>query len=145
MGDIKTKKCNCLGTKKLRDIAYIKSELRREHALQGLAVKHLKRTFGNPTPESTERNQAEDEEIVREAEDSQERGSKSDSESEDDTVPSDAQIPPAQSFTRLAQQMGVAADADSDLDADEEEPENGDVDSEQAGHSTHATRQVSFP
>jgi hypothetical protein len=50
MGDIKTKKRNRLGMKKLRDITYIKSELRRCHANDGITSKRLKRQFGNPKP-----------------------------------------------------------------------------------------------
>ena len=38
-------------TKKLRDIAFVKSELHRRHAEEGTARKRLKRHFGNAKPQ----------------------------------------------------------------------------------------------
>ena len=77
--------------KKLHNITYIKSELHRRHANDGIASKRLKRQFGNPelttnidiAEASGAQNHVEDEELVWAAEDSNnasdgESGSESD-------------------------------------------------------------------
>lgn len=58
MGNIKTKKRNRLSIRKTRDCAFIKGELRRQHAKQGTARQGLKRQFGNkePTPNLSQNN-----------------------------------------------------------------------------------------
>jgi len=70
MGDTKTKKQNKMKPQKLQDIMYVKSDLRRHQAKDGTARRRLKRHFGNTEPKgnSTNRDQIEDEEIVRAAE-----------------------------------------------------------------------------
>jgi hypothetical protein len=85
-------RCNRLGTKKLCDITYIKSELRHRHANNGIASKRLKQQFGNPEPTtntnvaaaSGAQNCVEDEEMVRVAKDSNESDGESSSESDED-------------------------------------------------------------
>jgi hypothetical protein len=47
MGDMKTKKRNKMTTKKLQDVTYVKSDLRRRQAKDGTARGRLKRHFGN--------------------------------------------------------------------------------------------------
>jgi hypothetical protein len=120
LGDIKTKKRNRLGTKKLRDTAFVKSELCRCHAKSGTARTRLKRRFGNEVTEldsDPTGSRMLDEEMVRAAEESNERWG---SDSDDD----DELVEDAQQFSRLAKQFkaaAIAADEDSDngIDADE--------------------------
>jgi hypothetical protein len=122
MGDTKTKKRNKMKTKKLQDITYIKSDLRRRQARNGTAQRRLKRHFGNAEPngKATHRGRIEDEEIVRAAEDSIVLGDKSSSASEDDSDgkaggPSgDSGAIDGPLFSRFAQAARAAADADSD-------------------------------
>jgi hypothetical protein len=82
MGDIKTKKRNHMKTQKLRDTAFIKTELRRVQAEKQTARMRLKRWFGNSATAPDKANAAstttevgvgriEDEEEAREAEDSE--------------------------------------------------------------------------
>jgi hypothetical protein len=125
MGDINMKKHTRLGTKKLRDIAYIKTELRREQAREGVAVKRLKCKFGNsasndegPQAEGPVTSRVDDEEIARDLEGPGDR-SESDSEPDDDDEP--------QTFTRIAQEMEAQANADSDSDGQESDDELPDT------------------
>jgi len=66
MGDTKTKKRNKMKTKKLQDITYVKSDLRRRQAKNGTARRRLKRHFGNVEPKGkgTHRGRMKDEEII---------------------------------------------------------------------------------
>jgi hypothetical protein len=114
LGDIKTKKRNRMGTKKLRDTAYIKSDLHCRHAKEGTAKWHLKRQFGHVEVDVNNHmstNQVEDEEVLRDAEDPQE---KSGLESEGDSEMEDDDDDRAQPFTRIARDLEAAAQADSD-------------------------------
>jgi hypothetical protein len=47
MGDIKTKKRNHMLTNKLRDVAFVKTELCQVQAANQMTQKRLKRQFGN--------------------------------------------------------------------------------------------------
>ena len=47
MGDTKTKKRNKMTTKKLQDVTYVKSDLRRRQAKDRTARRRLKHHFGN--------------------------------------------------------------------------------------------------
>lgn len=49
MGDIKTKKRNRLAPQKTRNTAFLKLEIRRQHAIDGVACKHVKRQYGQET------------------------------------------------------------------------------------------------
>ena len=103
-----------MGTKKLRDTAYIKSDLRRRHAKEGTAKRRLKRQFGHAEVDVNNHmsaNRVEDEEVLRDAEDPQE---KSGSESEGDSEMEDDDDDRAQPFTRIARDLEAAAQADSD-------------------------------
>jgi hypothetical protein len=144
MGDTKTKKRNKMKTKKLQDITYIKSDLRRRQAQNGTARRRLKRHFGNVEPNGggTHRGRIEDEDIVRAAEDSIVSGDKSSSASEDDndneaggsSVDSGASEGP--SFSGFAQAACAAADADSDGE------DTGEI--VEASPSTGPTRNVCY-
>lgn len=139
MGDIKTKKRNRMLTKKLRDVAFVKSELRREQAALETARKRLKRRFGNKATnanedasenaeKSTGSGRVEDEEVVRAAEDSEAESSdaesESEAESEADTVANgngnerrdEMMEHRSSSFTALALNLVAAAAADEDGD-----------------------------
>jgi hypothetical protein len=118
MGDIKTKKRSRLGIKKLRDVAFVKTELRRGHAKAGTARRRLNRYFGNK--ETTVKvdhivtGRVEDEELVRDVEDSEPSASESDSESDGDTDHEGDNEPCTDSFSAVARQLQAAVEADSD-------------------------------
>jgi hypothetical protein len=137
MGDISTKKRTRLGTKKLRDIAYIKTELRRQQAQDGVAVKCLKRKFGNSTSADKVVGRIDDEEIVQDVEETGETGNKSDDESDDNTDEAGGRA--TQSFTSIVQQM----EADAEDDSDGEDNKLGSTAVERASASV-PNRQVCF-
>ena len=134
MGDMKTKKRNKMTTKKLQDVMYVKSDLRRRQAKDGTAWGRLKRHFGNSkqggktAKDNTRkaaadnvplRSRIEDEEIVCTAEDSNVLEGQSDSESNDNGDGdghdvNDGVREGLQSFSEFTRAMGAAADADSD-------------------------------
>ena len=114
MGNIKTKKHNRLKTKKLRDIAFVKTELRHQHTKTGEARRHLKRHFGSKeTTADMDKmgSHVEDEEIVRSVEESvsesdTDSGSNSESESEGGKQ--------SVSFRGFVRQLDAAVKADED-------------------------------
>lgn len=119
LGDIKTKKRNRMGTEKLRDTAFVKSELHRHQATMGTARKCLKRHFGNnitATDSDPTGSRMLDEETVRDAEDSDDQ---SGSGSEGDNKPAEEETQPFSNFARRLEAAVMADDEDAETDDDE--------------------------
>ncbi|KAF8873343.1 ribonuclease H-like domain-containing protein [Infundibulicybe gibba] len=69
MGNIKTKKRNRLGVQKTRDCAFVKGELRRQHAKDGTARHRIQRHFGNSSqPVGIVANRIDEEDILNDME-----------------------------------------------------------------------------
>ena len=131
MGNIKAKKCNRLSTRKTRDCAFIKGELRSQHAKQGTARQRLKRQFGikggAPLDADPTVSQLEEEEFLKEI-DNVTESEDSDESNESDTLPESILEPdPSRSSSnpscviQVAQQLMRAVEDDSDeSDVDED-------------------------
>lgn len=140
MGDIKTKKRNRLGVQKLRDTAFVKSEIRREHVANGVARHRLKRHFGNQveatgtsTQPATQGARIDDEDVIREAQEGLDLESDSEDESE-----SESGTGAVKSFAALMQDAEAAA-----TDSDESEPEEPLEDSSTSHNTPTTPNQVS--
>ena len=129
MGNIKTKKRNRLSTRKTRDCAFIKGELRSQHAKQGTARQRLKRQFGikggAPLNVDPTASRLEEEEFLKEIDNVTE----SEDSNESDTLPESILEPdPSRSSSnpsrviQVAQQLMRAVEDDSDESDVDEDP-----------------------
>jgi len=125
MGNIKTKKRNRLSMKKTRDCAFIKGEVRREHAKQGTARQRLKRQFGNkgtaPLDVDPTGSRLEEEEFLKEIDDDTQSDGDSDDGLPESIVPSQNNLNTSRVLL-VARQLMQATDDDSDGSDVGEEP-----------------------
>jgi hypothetical protein len=107
-----------MGTEKLRDTAFVKSELRRRQATMGTVRKRLKRRFGNDvtaTDSDPTGSRMLDEETIRDAEDLDDQGSGS----EGDDELAEEETRPCSNFARQLEAAVTADDEDAETDAEE--------------------------
>lgn len=138
--DIKTKKRTRLGTKKTRDTVYLKFEIRREHAQQGLARKRLKRQFGNTEnaidfDESGSR--TEEIEILRQVE---EAGGDAETESTSNSASDDEHLDDSEADFALTD----AASSPDFLDDEQPDPGASSRPSPEQFHSRNPASSLSF-